>query len=281
VPSRLEQRRCRDESDQLRAGDPQAALGRALLAGVEGEVERRDVEVGEVHGDLRAAVLRDGPTDRLDRLEQTGIPQRLAGAVEHWLAGLVPPHPALLAHVEGDAGGQPLVRGVEVDVIRDEELACADHGRAGARNERRRSEVGLPRRVLELRRQAFVLARPHVREVAALRRGRRKLVEVDGDTELGTDPLAEATGEGGAVVHGHVGDRHERDDVHGSEPCVRSLVTGHVDEPRRLDHQAPGALEHRLGSPTNVITVRLVSAPGSTLSTVTPATAAAAAATAS
>ena len=78
VPAGREQRRLGHKPDELRAGHAQPALAGALVAGVERHVQRRDVEVGEVHRDLRAAELRDRPPDRLHRLEDARIPHRVA-----------------------------------------------------------------------------------------------------------------------------------------------------------------------------------------------------------
>ena len=86
VAAGVEQHLPRHEADDLRAGDAQAALARALFARVEDDVQRRDVEIGEVDRDLRAAELRDHPADRLHRLEQSRLPDRLALFVEHRLA---------------------------------------------------------------------------------------------------------------------------------------------------------------------------------------------------
>src|SRR5439155_2389664 len=186
----------------LRAGDAEAAVAGALVAHVEGDVERRDVEVGEVDRDLRAAELGDHPADGLDRLEDARLPLRLALGVDDRVAVVVALHPPALADVEGDARGQALVEGVEVDVVGDEELARADDDRARARDELRGAEVGLPARVEQLLRAAFVFALADIREVAPVWRAAGVLVEENGDVELPSDALAEAAGQLDTVVHG-------------------------------------------------------------------------------
>jgi len=113
-----EQRGLRDQPYELRSRDSQPALPGALVAGVERHVERRDVEVGEVHRDLGAPELRDHPPHRLDRPEDAGVPHRVPFGVQHGLAVLVAPDPPLLPHVERDPVGQALVQRVEVDVER-------------------------------------------------------------------------------------------------------------------------------------------------------------------
>src|SRR5436305_570250 len=82
VASRVEEHGARHEADDLRAGDAEAALARALLARVEGDVQRRHIEIREVDRHLRAAELRNDPADRLDRLEDARLPHRLALRVE-------------------------------------------------------------------------------------------------------------------------------------------------------------------------------------------------------
>ena len=117
--------------------------------------------------------------------------------------------------------------------------------------------------------QSFVLAFADVGEIASMRRARGEFVEVHRNADLFSDALTEASGEIGAFVHGHFRDGDERDDVDCAEARVRAAMRRHVDQ------LVPFLNE------TNVITVRFVSAPGSTLSSVTPFTDAAAAATAS
>ena len=150
----------------------------------------------------------------------------------------------LLAQVEGDVGGVSLVGRVEVDVVGDEERPRADDRRAGGGVERRGAEVRLPGRVGELLCEALVLAAPDVREAAARRVRRGRLVEVHGDAELGAHAGAEAARDGHAVLHRHALDGHERADVRRPHARVSARVPAHVDDLRGPgDARERGALD--------------------------------------
>ena len=91
--------------------------------------------------------------------------RKMAFAIEeHFAAGVIgraglgAGDPPCLAKLEGDVRGGGLVAGVQRDVVGDQELAGADHRRAGAGIEPGRAAVGLPPRVLELLGQPLVLA---------------------------------------------------------------------------------------------------------------------------
>src|ERR1051326_5908541 len=243
---RLEQYRERHEADDLGAGSAEAAVPRPLVARIEGEMERRDIEVGEVDRYLCGAELRDHPSDRFHRLENARLPDRIALRVDDRVSLLIALHPPALADVERHARREPLVHRVQVHVVCDEELARADDGGAALRDELGRTEVGLPVVMRDLLFQPFVLSLANVGEVAAVRRARGELVEIDGELQLGANALAEAAGEDGAFIHRHVGDGNEGDDVGGADTRVRAAVRRHVDQFDAFLDEAEGRLEHRL-----------------------------------
>ena len=127
---------------------PRASASPADL--VEGDVHRRDRDVGQVHRDLGDAVLLDEPADALDALQRCrgstpALPSssRTISPVSGSPLALDAP---LLAHVEGDRVGAARRGRVQVDVVGDQEVARADRGGAGARVERRpgRSRASSP-----------------------------------------------------------------------------------------------------------------------------------------
>src|SRR4029077_13131699 len=97
--------------DDFGAGDAEAAVAGALVARVEGDVERRDVEIGEIDRYLRAAELGDDPADGLHRLEDARLPQRLALRVDDRVAVVVALHPPAPPDAEGHAAGEALAPG--------------------------------------------------------------------------------------------------------------------------------------------------------------------------
>ena len=155
---------------------PQLAV--ALGQGVEGVVHR--VVVGARKLARGRAVLED-----------------LAAHVARRAEGRAACDAVALAEVEREVGRVLLVPRVEVQVVRDEELAGADRDHAGLGEERRGPEVRLPLGLAELVRQGLVLAPAHVGERAPLGAAGGLVVEVDGDAQLVPDALAELGGEAG------------------------------------------------------------------------------------
>jgi hypothetical protein len=136
---------------------------RFLAHGLERHVHRRDVVVREVHRHLRLPIVLDVPTRGLALLEAPLGPQRRAVFAKDLVAARVTLQASSLSDLERDLVRELGVARVEVDVVGDEELAGADHEGAGPGLELRRTEVRLPRGVLELLRQPLVLARSNVR----------------------------------------------------------------------------------------------------------------------
>ena len=166
VPPGGEQSRSRHQPDELRAGHPQAVrpcpssqVSKTTCSGV----ASRSVTLIEIwaqpnSGIVQPTALIPASRARIPDLGARGILQRLALGVEPLLA--------FLADLAGDAGREPLVDCVQVDVVGDEERPGAEDRGSGTRQKGRRAEIGLPDRIRELRRQPFVFAGPDVGEVA-------------------------------------------------------------------------------------------------------------------
>ena len=164
VPRRgLEQRALRHESDDLAPRRRHALRLGLHLHHVVGAVERRLLGVDEIHRHLRLAVDLEA--------EPLHVAQT-AGRAAHGLRDVL--------------GDGEVRRRAEVDVVRDEKRPRADRGGAGGRVNARRAEVGLSRRGagVHLVANALELAAADVGEVLARGRGRRALVEEDGNLEL-------------------------------------------------------------------------------------------------
>ena len=125
--------------------------------------------------------------------------------------------------------GQRAVLGVQVDVVGDQELAGADHGRAALEVGAGGAEVGPHSGSGELLREPLVLALPDRSQIAPGGARRRVLVEVDRDRERLADPLAELSGEGDAIVHGRALERDEGADVGRAEARMGAPMALHVD----------------------------------------------------
>ena len=105
MAARVEQRRQRNQADQLGARHAQAALVGRTARLVERRMHRRHGNIGEINGDLRDPVFGNEPTDGLHAFQRAGKVDRLALGVFHRIARRVFLRPAGLADVEGDGVG--------------------------------------------------------------------------------------------------------------------------------------------------------------------------------
>ena len=86
----------------------------------------------------------DVPADRAHPPEEAGFLQCPTLSVAERVPQSILGSPSRLADGLGDLVGQSLVMGIQVDVDRDQELACAHHSRAPTRDEGCRPETGCP-----------------------------------------------------------------------------------------------------------------------------------------
>ncbi len=128
-----------------------------------------------------------------------------------------------------DDGGH-FARGLEpafeVDVERNERATRADEHRAGGLVQALGPEIWLQLTGVDPALQLLRAASPEERGPAP---GCELAVEEDGQPELAADPLREVCRR--RLRPGHVvgDDRHDRNDVRGSDTRMRSLVTAQVD----------------------------------------------------
>jgi hypothetical protein len=207
VVGHVEERSQRRQPDQLRFGQLDAVLGGFGPDRLPDPPQRGCSEVEDVHRDLGAIELLDEEAVALD-LRQA---------------------PARLADAPGDPDREVLVGRVEVDVVGDEERAGADGDRSGSRVHPGRPEVRLAAALGDLGTESLVLPAPDVGQLDPFRSQRRRGVEIDRQMVTLRNPPAEAPGEHDRLVHGRVGQGHERDDVDRPDPRMLAPVALHVD----------------------------------------------------
>src|SRR4051812_17654247 len=166
-----------------------------------------DVEVGDIHTDLRAAVGDD--TDGFD-------------SVEAAVGG---------ADIAGDGAGCGDVGSLEVNVVGDEEAASSDGARSGSFVKVGAAYVGAAGGIAACGvAQAFELTATHIFELNAIGAGGGGSVEVDGDAVAAPDEEAGLAGEHGAFGKRGSADRDEGDDVGGTDAGMHTLLLGEIDE---------------------------------------------------
>src|SRR5207302_10853735 len=117
--ARISQTFLRDHPDDLRSGYAQPTFNRRLDTSVERDVQRRRLDVGQIHRDLRDPVLFYEPTDRFDMLQHSRDPDGLAFCVEDLFPRrrtIFRLEPTLLANVERDRVRSPDGFRVQINV---------------------------------------------------------------------------------------------------------------------------------------------------------------------
>ena len=132
------------------------------------------------------------------------------------------------ADLLGDPLRQLQIRGVELDVERDEERPGSDDDRARGLVEPSRSRIRYVGRLEELG-ETLELRPTDVRQAHAVRLRRGARVVVHGNVVSRRHLAPEAVGERDALVHRHAREWDERHDVDRAEPRVFALVRHHVD----------------------------------------------------
>ena len=137
-------------------------------------MQRRLVDVGDVHRHLRNLILVDIPSDGLGALEGTRLHDDVTVLVLLGRAGdgiSLADGASLFAHVKRDGIGAAGRCGVEVEVGGDKEVACSDGSTTCAGHllvERTGTEVGLLAWGREFLGQCLILALTADCQVAAL-----------------------------------------------------------------------------------------------------------------
>src|SRR5262249_19109862 len=126
VTPRTREPRERDQSHQLTSGGAHAAHFRLALRLLERDMRGRDVEIGEIDGNLGALVLVDVPAHRFRRLERSRLEDEVTVLITQEAAVFVLLLATGFADGKRDVVGFLLVARVEVHVVRDQELAGAD-----------------------------------------------------------------------------------------------------------------------------------------------------------
>ena len=228
--TRLHQRLERRHADELGAGHDETELRCLFARRFEDFVEWRGAVTEEIDRNLCLAVLLDVPPDCTHRLETARHAQLPALLVGDNLVLRIASQAPRFTDVERNFVGQFLVARIDVDVVGDEELACADDRGAEPLIEDGRARIRSPGGIGELLAQALVLAGADVGEVTPPRSRCRVFIEIDRQRQRLRQAATERPGRFDALIHRHAGNRHDRADVERAHARVGALVLGHVDE---------------------------------------------------
>src|SRR5215207_191784 len=207
------------EPDELGGLDGSPAIGRRGPHGFEGDGNRGNLEIGQVHRDLGLATHR-----KAERLHAR--------------------QPAVaLPHLEGYGPGDLDVGGVEVGVEGHEEGSGTDRDGSPVGIQLRWPIVRLPERIFQASGETLVAAAPDVGQVAPVWGGRGGLVEVDGEAES-PQPLPRPAGEPGRVLERRPFERDEGKHVQRAHAGVLAGLRGEVYLGGAGSGEGDGGLEH-------------------------------------
>ena len=169
----------------------------------------RGFEIGEIDGNLREIARFQGHAHRFYVAQTAG---RKANGFGNFVG-------------DGD------IRGIQVDVVGDEEFARADDGGARGGMELGIADVGATVRIaLQVFAQAFELPATNVFKIYAIGAGGRGFVEKYRDAVAFPDFVADSPGERDAIVERHSFDGNEGHHVGGSHARVSALMRSEIDE---------------------------------------------------
>ena len=207
----------RDEADNLAPDHRNAPTLSLATHGLEDHMHRRLLEIGQIDRNLGD----------------------LAGFQEQSHRFHIPEAPTGVTDGLGNLLRDRDVRCPEIDVVSDQELACADDGRAGGGVADGISAIGIARLDrAHFHDQRLELAAADILEIGPLRPLRGGLVEIDRDFQPGPDFLGHALGQTDALLDRDAFDRDKRDDVSRADPGMRALMPSEVDEGDRLFDRA-------------------------------------------
>ncbi len=235
VASGIDQSAFRYETDDLCSCHADSTRSGGTAHFIKCYMQRSGGDVCYVHGDLGYAIFVDEPSDGLCAFQCSREHDDISVGVFHrFSVGLATLAfgASFLADIECYCVGTSCGSGVEVEVDRDEEVACA----YGCRScpgygfgEGLPAEVGGVVVGVYALRKGFVFTAAANGKVLAFGGESGCFVGVDRDGKLGCDSLPELTGKFSALFKRYVADGDQRKYVGGSHAWVCAMVARHVD----------------------------------------------------
>ena len=216
-------------------------------------MQRRYIDIGDVHRHLSDAVLVDEPSDSLRTLQRAGLHDRRTVGVAELLAGdwiALAHRAALLAHVERNGVGAACRRCVEVEVDGDEEVACSYYGAARASHllvEWASAEVWCLSIVVDALGDTLVFALTAHGKVLALRLERRSLVAIARNIEFVGDALGELARNLSALLKRDAAHGNDWQYVGGTDTRMCTVMLTHIYKLSGFAHCSEGSLHHVVG----------------------------------
>ena len=249
----LDERALGHQTHNLGAGDADAPCLGAAAHLVEGLVQRRDVDVGDVHRHLCDAILIDEPSYGLGLLQRTGNHDGVALGILHGLAHdgvALAAGTSFLPHVEGDGVGPTGGGGVQVEVHGDKEVAGAHHGASRTGDVvvvGTAAEIGLLAGCGEFLGDALILAGAAYGQVAPLLGVGGGLVAIARYAQFVGNALGQLACQFGAFLQGDAAHGDEGQHIGGADTRVCPVVLAHVDHLSGFAHGAECGFHHGVG----------------------------------
>ena len=231
---------------------PQTAFVRCAAHLVEGHMQRRDIDIRDVHRHLSNAILLDKPANGLGTLQCAGLHERITLGIAHDFArnGIaLALRTSFFAHVECNGVSASRRSRVQVEIHGNQEVARPHSRTSGSRHtfvKRTSPKVRLTFVASHFFRQRLVFASPAYGQVSPFGFESRSLVAVARNVSLAGNAFCQFSCQFGTFLQRDTAHRHQGQHVGSPHARMRPVVLAHVDEFARATHSPEGSFAHGL-----------------------------------
>ena len=251
VASGFEQCAFRYKTYDFRTRNAYAAVLSTTTHLIKGHVERRYIDIRDIHRHLCDAIFLNIPTDALCAFQRARDHDFLSVLVEFHLSGnriALASGAAFFAHVKRDSVSAACRRRVQVIVYSNQEVACTNIRATRASYAFIKwacAEVGRFSRIVDSFRDSLIFTSAHYGQVFAFRLQSCGLITVARDLQFVSQTLCQFASQFSALFQRNAGNGNERQHVRSAASRVCAVVLAHIDKLRSLTHCAESSFHYR------------------------------------
>ena len=213
-------------------------------------MQRRNVDVGDVHRHLSDAILVDIPSYGLGTLQRTGLHDWSAIGVQQFLSDdrvALTHRASLLSHVKRNGVGAACRSCVQIEVHRNEEVACSNHSATRSCHllvVRATAEVGCLSVVVNALGNALIFTLATHGKVSAFGGECRSLVAIAGNIEFVGNALGELARNLGTLLKRNSAHGYNGQHIGSAYTRMSAVLLAHINKLCGLAHSSEGSLHH-------------------------------------
>ena len=213
-------------------------------------MQRRNVDVGDVHRHLSDAILVNIPSYCLGTLQRARLHDWRAVGIEQFLADdrVALTHGAsLLSHVKRDGVGAACRSCVQIEVHRNEEVACSNHCTTRPCHlfvVRATAEVGCLSVVVDTLGNALIFALATHGKVSAFGGECRSLIAIARNIEFVSNALGELARNLGTLLKRNSAHGYNGQHIGSAYTRMSAVLLAHINKLCGLAHSPEGCLHH-------------------------------------